>query len=95
MRQRGFKCAARSATARSITIKTENHIVRLTQQLLYVRSGTSGTERSHRLLETILREGNHVHITLGDQDIIFIAYGLTRLEQTVELTALLKQRRFR
>jgi hypothetical protein len=91
----GFQRAPGGAAAGLVAVEAEDDVVGLAQQLLHVGAGAGRAERRHRLREAELGQGDDVHIAFGHQHVAGVADRLARLEQAVQLLALVEQRGFR
>ena len=92
MRQRGFKGASRRTLSCGVAVEAENHRLGETEQLAHMLIGACGTQRGHRIVEPRLRKGHDVHVAFDDQCVAARAHAASRLEQSVQLATLDKQR---
>ncbi|KGX49631.1 hypothetical protein Y025_5578 [Burkholderia pseudomallei TSV32] len=95
VRQARLQRAPRGAPAGRVAVETEDDRVRLPQQLLHVNRRARGAERRHRVRKAELRERDDVHVPLDDERVLVLANREPRLEQAVQLAALVEQRRLR
>ena len=91
-RQRILQRTPGSTAPRGITVKGKHDPIGQAQQLAQVRGGGGSTQRGHGILAAVLMQHHHVHVALHHQYAATGTDALARLEETIELMPLGKQR---
>ena len=92
--QRGFQGTPCGPTTSVVAIKTEHHFRYHFKQSLHMVRGSGRAQRGNGIVNTVLGQRDHIHVTLNHQNSAQFAIGLTRLVQTIKLFAFVEDGRF-
>ena len=92
-RQYRFHRTPCGLAAGTIAIETEIHIGGIAEQGFGVVAGRRGAERRHGLGDTVLMQGDHVHIAFDNQQPRDLLVRLAHLPHAEQFAALVEQRR--
>ena len=84
--------AGRGALAGAVAVETERRLGHQPPEFAHLFFGQRRAQRGDRLGEARLGQRNHIHITLGDDDLAAVARGPKRLGQAVKSAALVEER---
>ncbi len=90
-----FQGAPGGLAAGVVAIEGEDDAVDLAQQFLHMGRRGRGAQRCDGVADTVLRQGDDVHVAFGDDGGVGFTQGLARLRQAEQLAALLEERGFR
>ncbi|RMN26745.1 hypothetical protein ALQ66_05578 [Pseudomonas savastanoi pv. glycinea] len=95
VRQGGFQCPPRGIAPGLIAVEAEQHVGHDPEQAFQMLLAGRGTQRRHGIAQTLLRQGDDVHVAFNDDDFIEVAIEFAGFEQPVQLLALVENRCFR
>ena len=94
-RQAHFQRPPGGLAAGGVTVEAEHHRIRQAQELGHMDRRSRRAERRDRIGDAVLRQRHDVHIAFDDQHLAGGANRIARVQQPVELAALLEERRLR
>ena len=86
-------CTKRRVHTRTVAVIRQQYLLCISVDQPRLPLGKRSAQRRHRLSETGLMQGNHIHIALTQNHIV--SPGCARKIQPVQITALVKNRRLR
>jgi hypothetical protein len=77
--------------ARAIAIKTEVHVLGKAKKLIQLFTRRRRAESRNRKVDAVPRQSDDVHVTLDDDQLLYVSQGLAGLEKSVEFPPFVKQ----
>jgi hypothetical protein len=94
-RQGVLQGAPGGLAAGAVAVEAEHHLGHGAEQPVQVFAGGGGAQGGHGVADAELGQGHHVHVALHHQQAFQLAFRLARLEQAVQLLALVEHGAFR
>ncbi len=95
VRQCCLQCAPGGLAAGGVAVEAEQHAGNDAKQALEVFLAGGGAQGGDGVAQTLLGQGDDVHVALDHHDLVEIAVGLARFVEAVELLALVEYRGLR
>ncbi|MNL10770.1 hypothetical protein D3C87_1315800 [compost metagenome] len=90
-----LQCSPCRIAASLVAVEAEQHAGHDAKQPLEVFLAGSGAQGRDGVAQALLGQGNDVHVTLDDDDLVEVAVGFARFVQAVEFLAFMENRSFR
>ncbi len=90
-----FQRTPSGAAAGVVTVKTEGDAGYYAQQALDVLRRGGGAQGGYGIAQTLLGQGDDVHVAFHHQDVLQLLVVLTRFVQAIKFLALVEHRGFR
>ncbi|MNT17491.1 hypothetical protein D3C72_1526410 [compost metagenome] len=82
-RQASLQRSPGGSAARSVPVKTENHLIACAKQLFHMVWRGRRTQRRDGIGNALLRQPHHIHVAFNHDHLTFLANGLARFPKAV------------